>query len=139
MSIKSRNIKHIRKKIFIFFLIFLVSYLFVWYRTHVVFSTKSWILYPENRRFMIVDLLKNHNLIGLTKEQITALLGSQMIKEDRAYDRVFPLNKKSYSKDKYLLYYIEDDFFSPFYEKWMIIEFNENQISVKIDYDYLKN
>ena len=39
------------------------------------FSTQEWIRKPDERTRMIPDLLEKHRLIGMTREEVVALLG----------------------------------------------------------------
>jgi hypothetical protein len=49
------------------------------------FSTQEWIRKPDDRTRMIPDLIEKHRLIGMTREEVVALLGPFEFDRQSAY------------------------------------------------------
>lgn len=68
------------KKYMIFMLAIIVSAIFSGifvYKHNHTFKTEKWVEDPSKRINMMDDLLRKHDLTGMTKEKIVALLGKE--------------------------------------------------------------
>ena len=68
------------------------------------FTEKKWLEYPDERTHIVQDLIEKHKLIGMTEEEVTALLGPE--------SRTDSFNGgmgKFYPAETTLIYYIGSD------------------------------
>lgn len=88
----------------------------VYDRNH-TFSTSKWLDDPENRAAIVDDLLKKHELVGMTEEEVIALLGE---------------NNNDYgafnAEDRYVYYMGPDRAFGIDCE-WLILDFTDGVVS----------
>ncbi|MCL2671314.1 MAG: hypothetical protein FWF10_04685 [Clostridiales bacterium] len=59
------------------------------------FTQEKWQRYPRDRYMMLEDLKKNHDIIGMSTEEVIALLGEPNVKSDKAY--TYYCSENSYS------------------------------------------
>lgn len=107
------------KKKFIIGFIIIILIVFVVIRNKMVhiFSAERWINYPEKRVDMVDNLLENHDLMGMTKEEVVLLLGKDTETE-------------YFKADGNLVYYLgpERGFIS-IDSEWLVLEIEENQVT----------
>ena len=88
----------------------------VYDRNH-TFSTSKWLDDPENRAAIVDDLLKKHELVGMTEEEVIALLGEN--NNDRGY----------FNADNRYVYYLGLDQGFSIDCQWLILDFTDGVVS----------
>ncbi|WP_304507461.1 hypothetical protein [Anaerotignum sp.] len=113
-AILSKN----KKKFTIGFLI-IIFIVFVVVRSKMIhtFSTERWVNDPQKRVDMVDNLLENHDLLGMTKEEVILLLGKDTETE-------------YFKTDGNLVYYLgpERGLIS-IDSEWLVLEIAENQVT----------
>ncbi len=81
------------------------------------FSTSKWLNDPENRAAIVDDLLKKHELVGMTEEEVVALLGKN--NNDRG----------CFNADDRYVYYMGPDRAFGLDCEWLILDFTDGIVS----------
>ncbi len=109
--------------IFVMMIIAFVSSLGIYKYNH-TFTAKKWIAKPENRRKIVSDLLKEHEIVGMTEKQIVSLLG-----EEEAYANTktsFKMSRIYFEPENTLVYYLGIDYMD---DMWLVISLDKGVVS----------
>lgn len=101
--------------IFVIMIIAFVSSLSIYKYQH-TFTAKKWSAKPEVRRKIVSDLLKKHEIVGMTENEIISLLG-----EEEAYSNTktsFKMSRIYFEPENTLVYYLGVDYMD---DMWLII------------------
>lgn len=90
----------------------------VYYKEKHSFSTEKWINTPDERALFVNDLLTNHNLIGMSEDEILNLLGDNdnrmgTFVQDNRYVYCLGLEGQLFKIDN----------------QWLILDFTNNLVS----------
>lgn len=99
--------------------IFCLIILFLFCRNIIkhTFSTERWKKYPENRVDMVDNLLENHDLVGMNKEEVILLLGQ-------------PTETVYFKTENNIVYYLGPERgFIRIDSEWLVLEFREHRVS----------
>ncbi len=88
----------------------------VYNRNH-TFSTSKWLDDPEKRTAIVDDLLKKHELVGMTEEEVIALLGENNN------------NYGAFNADDRYVYYMGPDRAFGIDCEWLILDFTDGIVS----------
>ncbi len=86
------------------------------YRYWHSFSREKWLSYPEKRAYMASDLLKRHELAGMTKDEVVSLLGQH--NNDYGY----------FSEENRLVYYLGGER-TIIDSEWLLIDFENGVVT----------
>ena len=112
----------------IFFIVIIVP-LFLILRFHIrhTFSASKWEKYPEKRRLIVSDMLEKYPLVGMSEDEVVALLGE----EDGGNKTGFKISKAYYPPDSTLVYYLGRDRLE---YVWLIVSLDNGTVyTVEVD------
>lgn len=90
------------------------------------FSQERWLDEPRYRKYMLDNLERRYPLIGMTMEEVTALLGGEDSQQTS-----FKRSGEVYPPEETLVYYIGVDYME---ELWLILSFADGQcVSYTVD------
>lgn len=94
------------------------------YKYQHTFTVEKWSNKPENRRKIVNDLLKKHEIVGMTEKEIIFLLG-----EEEAYANTktsFKMSRIYFEPKTTLVYYLGVDYMD---DMWLIISLDNGIVS----------
>lgn len=94
------------------------------YKYQHTFTVEKWLQDPDNRRKIVGDLLKKHDLMAMTEEEIISLLG-----EEDSYANTktsFKMSKSYFPPESTLVYYLGVDYID---DMWLIISLDKGIVS----------
>lgn len=97
---------------------FLVAML--WCEKEQTFSSERWKNEPEKREQMVRSLLNEYNLVGMSEDDVKALLGE----EDRQQSS-FKGDQNYYSPESTLVYFIGNDLLD---WRWLVVVFEDGLV-----------
>lgn len=86
------------------------------------FTTEKWKLYPEKRKLMVSDLLKRYDFIGMSEEDVIALLGQET---NGSQQTSFKGDSTYYAPEETLVYYIGRDMLEG---EWIIFSMQDQRV-----------
>ncbi len=101
----------------LFILMGIAVFMLVFYLYRHTFSRQRWLADPPYRRYMLADLERRHPMVGMSMEEVSALLGG----EDSSQSS-FKLSGKTYPPETTLVYYVGTDRLE---EMWLILSFED--------------
>lgn len=118
---EKHEIKKIKRTTYTVFGVFLAAMVasIVWFCSYQYwhsFSSEKWLEYPEKRANMTADLLERYEIIGMTEDEVVALLGQN--NNDYGY----------FIKDNRFVYYLGNER-TIIDSEWLLIEFEDNIVT----------
>lgn len=86
------------------------------FRYQRTFTVEKWMKAPSDRTKIVANLLKTHELVGMTEEEIISLLG-----EEESYANTktsFKINNTYFDPENTIVYYLGVDYMD---DMWLII------------------
>ena len=102
-------------------ILLVIAVIFFMYRSQHTFSQEKW-LSNASERYMIVDMLEKHPLIGISEDNVIALLGA----EDGDGQSSFKLSDKNYPPETTLVYYLGVEYMD---DMWLIISTDNGTVT----------
>lgn len=102
-------------------ILLVIAVIFFMYRSQHTFSQEKW-LSNASERYMIVDMLEKHPLIGISEDNVIALLGA----EDGDGQSSFKLSDKNYPPETTLVYYLGVEYMD---YMWLIISTDNGTVT----------
>lgn len=94
------------------------------YKYRHTFTIEKWNRESENRRKIVNDLLKKHDIFGMTEKEIICLLG-----EEEAYANTktsFKMSRIYFEPENTLVYYLGVDYMD---DMWLVISLDDGVVS----------
>lgn len=109
--------------IFLIMIIVSLSSLGIYKYRH-TFTVEKWNEDPENRRKIVANLLKKHDIVGMTEKEIIFLLG-----EEDAYANTktsFKMSRIYFEPENTLVYYLGVGYMD---DMWLVISLDDGIVS----------
>lgn len=96
----------------------------LFYNYQHTFSSEKWKSEPEKREFIVQDLLKKYELIGMSENEVIELLGDE--DEKGSQQSSFKGDNTYYPPDSTLVYYIGKDFVDG---RWLVLSLSRGIVN----------
>ena len=103
-------------------ILLVIAVIFFMYRSQHTFSQEKWLSNASERYMIVGDMLEKHPLIGISEDNVIALLGA----EDGDGQSSFKLSDKNYPPETTLVYYLGVDYMD---DMWLIISTDNGTIT----------
>ena len=103
-------------------ILLVIAVIFFMYRPQHTFSQEKWLSNASERYMIVDDMLEKHPLIGISEDNVIALLGA----EDGDGQSSFKLSDKNYPPETTLVYYLGVDYMD---DMWLIISTDNGTVT----------
>ena len=103
-------------------ILLVIAVIFFMYRSQNTFSQEKWLSNASERYMIVDDMLEKHPLIGISEDNVIALLGA----EDGDGQSSFKLSDKNYPPETTLVYYLGVDYMD---DMWLIISTDNGTVT----------
>lgn len=103
-------------------ILLVIAVIFFMYRSQHTFSQEKWLSNASERYMIVDDMLEKHPLIGISEDNVIALLGA----EDGDGQSSFKLSDKNYPPETTLVYYLGVDYMD---DMWLIISTDNGTVT----------
>ena len=103
-------------------ILLVIAVIFFMYRSQHTFSQEKWLSNASERYMIVGDMLEKHPLIGISEDNVIALLGA----EDGDGQSSFKLSDKNYPPETTLVYYLGVDYMD---DMWLIISTDNGTVT----------
>ena len=103
-------------------ILLVIAVIFIMYRSQHTFSQEKWLSNASERYMIVDDMLEKHPLIGISEDNVIALLGA----EDGDGQSSFKLSDKNYPPETTLVYYLGVDYMD---DMWLIISTDNGTVT----------
>ena len=103
-------------------ILLVIAVIFFMYRSQHTFSQEKWLSNASERYMIVGDMLEKHPLIGISEDNVIALLGA----EDGDGQSSFKLSDKNYPPEATLVYYLGVDYMD---DMWLIISTDNGTVT----------
>ena len=103
-------------------ILLVIAVIFFMYRSQHTFSQEKWLSNASERYMIVDDMLEKHPLIGISEDNVIALLGA----EDGDGQSSFKLSDKNYPPETTLVYYLGVDYMD---DTWLIISTDNGTVT----------
>ena len=103
-------------------ILLVIAVIFFMYRSQHTFSQEKWLSNASERYMIVDDMLEKHSLIGISEDNVIALLGA----EDGDGQSSFKLSDKNYPPETTLVYYLGVDYMD---DMWLIISTDNGTVT----------
>ena len=103
-------------------ILLVIAVIFFMYRSQHTFSQEKWLSNASERYMIVDDMLEKHPLIGISEDNVIALLGA----EDGDGQSSFKLSDKNYPPETTLVYYLGVEYMD---DMWLIISTDNGTVT----------
>ena len=103
-------------------ILLVIAVIFFMYRSQHTFSQEKWLSNASERYMIVGDMLEKHPLIGISEDNVIALLGA----EDGDGQSSFKLSDKNYPPETTLVYYLGVEYMD---DMWLIISTDNGTVT----------
>ena len=103
-------------------ILLVIAVIFFMYRSQHTFSQEKWLSNADERYMIVDDMLEKHPLIGISEDNVIALLGA----EDGDGQSSFKLSDKNYPPETTLVYYLGVEYMD---DMWLIISTDNGTVT----------
>ena len=103
-------------------ILLVIAVIFFMYRSQHTFSQEKWLSNASERYMIVDDMLEKHPLIGISEDNVIALLGA----EDGDGQSSFKLSDKNYPPEPTLVYCLGVDYMD---DMWLIISTDNGTVT----------
>ena len=103
-------------------ILLVIAVIFFMYRSQHTFSQEKWLSNASERYMIVDDMLEKHPLIGISEDNVIALLGA----EDGDGQSSFKLSDKNYPPETTLVYCLGVDYMD---DMWLIISTDNGTVT----------
>ena len=103
-------------------ILLVIAVIFFMYRSQHTFSQEKWLSNASERYMIVDDMLEKHPLIGISEDNVIALLGA----EDGGGQSSFKLSDKNYPPETTLVYCLGVDYMD---DMWLIISTDNGTVT----------
>lgn len=103
-------------------ILLVIAVIFFMYRSQNTFSQEKWLSNASERYMIVDDMLEKHPLIGISEDNVIALLGA----EDGDGQSSFKLSDKNYPPETTLVYYLGVEYMD---DMWLIISTDNGTVT----------
>ena len=103
-------------------ILLVIAVIFFMYRSQHTFSQEKWLSNASERYMIVGDMLEKHPLIGISEDNVIALLGA----EDGDGQSSFKLSRDYFPPETTLVYYLGVDYMD---DMWLIISTDNGTVT----------
>lgn len=103
-------------------ILLVIAVIFFMYRSQHTFSQEKWLSNASERYMIVDDMLEKHPLIGISEDNVIALLGA----EDGDGQSSFKLSRDYFPPETTLVYYLGVDYMD---DMWLIISTDNGTVT----------
>ena len=103
-------------------ILLVIAVIFFMYRSQHTFSQEKWLSNASERYMIVGDMLEKHPLIGISEDNVIALLGA----EDGDGQSSFKLSRDYFPPESTLVYYLGVDYMD---DMWLIISTDNGTVT----------
>lgn len=103
-------------------ILLVIAVIFFMYRSQHTFSQEKWLSNASERYMIVDDMLEKHPLIGISEDNVIALLGA----EDGDGQSSFKLSRDYFPPESTLVYYLGVDYMD---DMWLIISTDNGTVT----------
>ncbi|MDY4144271.1 MAG: hypothetical protein SOY36_06925 [Oscillospiraceae bacterium] len=103
-------------------ILLVIAVIFFMYRSQHTFSQEKWLSNASERYMIVDDMLEKHPLIGISEDNVIALLGA----EDGDGQSSFKLSDKNYPPETTLVYHLGVEYID---NMWLIISISDGTVT----------
>ena len=103
-------------------ILLVIAVIFFMYRSQHTFSQEKWLSNASERYMIVDDMLEKHPLIGISEDNVIALLGA----EDGDGQTSFKLSDKNHPPESTLVYYLGVEYMD---DMWLIISTDNGTVT----------
>lgn len=103
-------------------ILLVIAVIFFMYRSQHTFSQEKWLSNASERYMIVDDMLEKHPLIGISEDNVIALLGA----EDGDGQSSFKLSRDYFPPESTLVYYLGVEYMD---DMWLIISTDNGTVT----------
>ena len=103
-------------------ILLVIAVIFFMYRSQHTFSQEKWLSNASERYMIVGDMLEKHPLIGISEDNVIALLGA----EDGDGQSSFKLSRDYFPPESTLVYYLGVEYMD---DMWLIISTDNGTVT----------